>query len=65
MKAAVMNVVTHSFRPEFLNRIDESVVFHPLDAANIKRIASIQIVSLRQRLAEKDYTLESPTTHYH
>ncbi|MGL6010891.1 MAG: AAA family ATPase, partial [Shewanella oncorhynchi] len=38
MKAAVMNVVTHSFRPEFLNRIDESVVFHPLDAANIKRI---------------------------
>ncbi|MGL4712376.1 MAG: ATP-dependent chaperone ClpB, partial [Shewanella sp.] len=37
MKAAVMNVVTHSFRPEFLNRIDESVVFHPLDAANIKR----------------------------
>ncbi|MCW1255250.1 ATP-dependent chaperone ClpB, partial [Shewanella baltica] len=58
MKAAVMNVVTHSFRPEFLNRIDESVVFHPLDAANIKRIASIQIASLRQRLAEKDYTLE-------
>ncbi|WP_297894783.1 AAA family ATPase, partial [Shewanella sp.] len=58
MKASVMNVVTHSFRPEFLNRIDESVVFHPLDAANIKRIASIQIASLRQRLAEKDYTLE-------
>lgn len=58
MKSAVMNVVTHSFRPEFLNRIDESVVFHPLDAENIKHIASIQIASLRKRLAEKDYTLE-------
>lgn len=61
MKSAVMNVVTHSFRPEFLNRIDESVVFHPLDAENIKHIASIQIASLRKRLAEKDYTLEIST----
>jgi ATP-dependent Clp protease ATP-binding subunit ClpB len=58
MKEAVMNVVTHSFRPEFLNRIDESVVFHPLDQANIKHIAGIQIQSLRQRLQEKEYDLE-------
>ena len=58
MKAAVMNVVMHSFRPEFLNRIDESVVFHPLDQQHIKHIASIQIDSLRKRLAEKDFSLE-------
>jgi ATP-dependent Clp protease ATP-binding subunit ClpB len=58
MKAAVMNLVTHSFRPEFLNRVDESVVFHPLDQAQIKNIAGIQINHLRQRLAEKGFTLE-------
>ncbi|WP_025820566.1 ATP-dependent chaperone ClpB [Shewanella marina] len=58
MKAEVMNVVTHHFRPEFLNRIDETVVFHPLDADNIKYIANIQLASLRKRLAERDYDLE-------
>ncbi|QDF67948.1 ATP-dependent chaperone ClpB [Shewanella sp. SNU WT4] len=58
MKARVMGVVTQSFRPEFLNRIDETVVFHPLDKENIKRIASIQIESLRRRLADKEFELE-------
>ncbi|WP_372871334.1 ATP-dependent chaperone ClpB [Shewanella sp.] len=58
MKQEVMNVVVHSFRPEFLNRIDETVVFHPLDADHIKNIASIQIESLRKRLAEKEYELQ-------
>ncbi|MCF1427636.1 MAG: ATP-dependent chaperone ClpB [Shewanella sp.] len=58
MKADVMEVVNKYFRPEFLNRIDETVVFHPLDAENIKRIADIQIGSLRKRLAEKDFELE-------
>ncbi|MPY23272.1 ATP-dependent chaperone ClpB [Shewanella psychropiezotolerans] len=57
MKAEVMNVVVHSFRPEFLNRIDETVVFHPLDEKHIEYIAHIQIKSLQQRLAEKDYEL--------
>ncbi|WP_299793582.1 ATP-dependent chaperone ClpB [uncultured Shewanella sp.] len=57
MKSEVMNVVVHSFRPEFLNRIDETVVFHPLDEKHIKHIAGIQIESLRQRLAEKDFEL--------
>ncbi|QDF74468.1 MULTISPECIES: ATP-dependent chaperone ClpB [Shewanella] len=58
MKAEVMNVVTHSFRPEFLNRIDESVVFHPLESEHIAHIAQIQIDSLKARLAEKDFELE-------
>ncbi|ABV38101.1 ATPase AAA-2 domain protein [Shewanella sediminis HAW-EB3] len=57
MKSEVMNVVVHSFRPEFLNRIDETVVFHPLDEKHIKHIAGIQIESLRQRLAEKEFEL--------
>lgn len=58
MKAEVMNVVIHSFRPEFLNRVDESVVFHPLEAEHIAHIAEIQIDNLRARLAEKDFELE-------
>jgi ATP-dependent Clp protease ATP-binding subunit ClpB len=57
MKQSVMDVVMQNFRPEFLNRVDESVVFHPLDANNIKHIASIQIELLRKRLAEKDFDL--------
>ncbi|MBT1444618.1 ATP-dependent chaperone ClpB [Shewanella sp. JM162201] len=57
MKQEVMNVVVHSFRPEFLNRIDETVVFHPLDAEHIKHIAAIQIASLRKRLAEREFEL--------
>ncbi|QFU24043.1 ATP-dependent chaperone ClpB [Shewanella eurypsychrophilus] len=58
MKSEVMNVVVHSFRPEFLNRIDETVVFHPLGEKHIAYIATIQIELLRKRLAEKDYDLE-------
>ncbi|WP_192021482.1 ATP-dependent chaperone ClpB [Shewanella sp. WPAGA9] len=58
MKSAVMNVVTQSFRPEFLNRIDETVVFHPLAAEHIAHIAEIQLQNLEQRLAEKDFTME-------
>lgn len=57
MKAEVMNVVVQNFRPEFLNRIDETVVFHPLDEQHIAYIAKIQIKSLQQRLAEKGYEL--------
>lgn len=57
MKKAVMEVCGHHFRPEFINRIDESVVFHPLAQAQIKRIAKIQIDIIKARLAEKDYQL--------
>ncbi|MDH4042347.1 MAG: AAA family ATPase, partial [Gammaproteobacteria bacterium] len=58
MKAAVMNVVGSHFRPEFINRIDESVVFHPLARDQIRGIAEIQLQSLKQRLAERELGLE-------
>ncbi|MES2204410.1 MAG: ATP-dependent chaperone ClpB [Pseudomonadota bacterium] len=57
MKKAVMDVVGQHFRPEFINRIDETVVFHPLGQAQIKLIAGIQIESLRKRLAVKEMQL--------
>ena len=58
MKQAVMDVVGHHFRPEFINRVDEIVVFHPLDRRQIRAIASIQIEGLRARLADREMTLE-------
>ncbi|MBU2005056.1 MAG: ATP-dependent chaperone ClpB [Gammaproteobacteria bacterium] len=54
MKAAVMEVVGTHFRPEFINRIDETVVFHPLDRAEIRQIADIQLNNLRNRLAARE-----------
>ncbi|BCG63732.1 MAG: ATP-dependent Clp protease ATP-binding subunit ClpB [Methyloprofundus sp.] len=54
MKQAVMEVVGAHFRPEFINRIDEAVVFHPLGQAHIRSIAKIQIQFLEQRLNERD-----------
>lgn len=58
MKNAVLEVVRQHFRPEFINRIDEIVVFHPLDQSQIRRIAEIQINRLRQRLQEREIHLE-------
>jgi ATP-dependent Clp protease ATP-binding subunit ClpB len=58
MKNAVMDVVGQHFRPEFVNRIDEVVVFHPLVKEQIRAIARIQIESLRGRLAQQDIGLE-------
>ncbi len=58
IKSAVMAVVGQHFRPEFINRVDETVVFHPLRADQIRGIATIQLASLRQRLAERDLSLE-------
>lgn len=57
MKEAVMGVVGKHFRPEFINRIDEIVVFHPLDQEQIKTIAHIQIDRLRARLAEREFAI--------
>ena len=57
MKAAVMQVVTQHFRPEFINRVDEIVVFHSLGREQIRAIVDIQLGRLRQRLAERDITL--------
>jgi len=53
MKAAVMGVVQAHFRPEFINRLDDIVVFHPLDKAQIKQIARIQLRGLEKRLGER------------
>ncbi|MGF1703362.1 ATP-dependent chaperone ClpB [Photobacterium makurazakiensis] len=58
IKKTVMEVVSHHFRPEFINRVDETVVFHPLGEAHIKNIATIQISRLVKRLQERDYQLE-------
>jgi len=58
MKAAVMGVVQSHFRPEFINRLDEIVVFHPLGRDQIQAIARIQTAYLSKRLAERQITLE-------
>ena len=58
MKDAVMEVVGGHFRPEFINRIDEVVVFHPLGREQIRGIADIQLELLRKRLAERELGLE-------
>jgi ATP-dependent Clp protease ATP-binding subunit ClpB len=51
-------VVGTHFRPEFINRVDESVVFHPLRETQIRGIAVIQLRSLQERLAERELSLE-------
>jgi len=58
MKAAVMEIVSGHFRPEFINRIDDVVVFHPLGREEIRAIAGLQIEILRARLLERDISLE-------
>ena len=57
MREAVMEVVGKHFRPEFINRIDESVVFHPLQKDQIKGIAGLQLDILQQRLSERELSL--------
>ncbi|MHB1897055.1 MAG: ATP-dependent chaperone ClpB [Metallibacterium sp.] len=57
MKAAVMAVVQAHFRPEFINRLDEIVVFRPLEKDQIRAIARIQITHLEKRLAERQLSL--------
>lgn len=58
MKAAVMELVGQHFRPEFINRIDDSVVFHPLGKDQIKNIAAIQVAHLRKRLEQQNMQLD-------
>jgi ATP-dependent Clp protease ATP-binding subunit ClpB len=57
MKSAVMEIVQQHFRPEFINRVDDIVVFHPLDTAQIRAIVDIQLAGLRRRLLERDIEL--------
>jgi len=58
MKTAVMEVVGQHFRPEFINRVDETVVFHPLKAKQILQITHIQVDLVAKRLLDKDITLD-------
>ncbi|WIO73708.1 ATP-dependent chaperone ClpB [Porticoccaceae bacterium LTM1] len=58
MREKVMEVVSAHFRPEFINRIDEAVVFHPLGKEQIKGIADIQLAGLRRRLSDRELGLE-------
>ncbi len=58
IKEAVTGELKNYFRPEFLNRIDETVVFHALDAKHIEAIAAIQVAVLQQRLARMELTLQ-------
>jgi len=58
MKSAVMEVVGGHFRPEFINRVDEVVVFHPLGREQIRAITTIQVEYLRHRLQDRDMDLE-------
>lgn len=57
LKSTLIEVVGTHFRPEFVNRIDEVVVFHPLGASQIKSIASIQLANLDRRLADNNLSL--------
>ncbi len=58
IKASIMQILTHNFKPEFLNRIDETVIFHQLKKEEIKNIARIQLETLNKRLAEQNIELE-------
>ena len=62
MKALVMSVVSQHFRPEFINRIDETVVFHPLNKDNIRAIAEIQLKRLINRMESRGYVLHFTDT---
>ena len=57
MKAAVMEIVGSHFRPEFINRIDDAVVFRPLDQEAIRKVAGIQLQNLQNRLADREMQL--------
>jgi ATP-dependent Clp protease ATP-binding subunit ClpB len=59
-----MSAVSQHFRPEFINRIDEVVIFHSLKKAQIRGIADIQLDRLRSRLAERDLSLSVEDTAF-
>ena len=58
MKSQALEVLRQSFRPEFLNRVDEVVVFHPLTRDELRQIVDVQLIRLRQRLEERKIELE-------
>jgi ATP-dependent Clp protease ATP-binding subunit ClpB len=58
MKGAVLDELRRNFRPEFLNRVDEIIVFHALSEDNLKKIVEIQLSALRKRLTDRHIELE-------
>jgi len=60
MKEAVLEEMRHAFRPEFLNRVDEIIVFHSLSEEHLKQIVEIQLERLRGRLADRHLNSNSP-----
>ena len=64
IRAQVMEVVKASFRPEFINRIDEITIFHKLDKNNIKDIAKIQIANIEKRLSPRNIKLNVHDTAF-
>jgi ATP-dependent Clp protease ATP-binding subunit ClpC len=58
MKDVVMDELKNNFRPEFINRIDEIIVFHPLTQAEITQIVDVMLAEVRKRLVEQEYELE-------
>jgi ATP-dependent Clp protease ATP-binding subunit ClpB len=58
IKATVFGLLQQQFRPEFLNRVDDTIVFHALDQAQVERIAEIQLDRVRRRLADRRIDLE-------
>jgi ATP-dependent Clp protease ATP-binding subunit ClpB len=64
IRARVMEELRHIFRPEFLNRVDETIIFHPLDRAQIAEIARLQLQRLHATLAERRITLEVTPAAY-
>ena len=64
IRAKVMDIVKNSFRPEFINRIDEISIFHKLDKTNIKEIAKIQIANIEKRLQDKNIHIRVTDTAF-
>jgi ATP-dependent Clp protease ATP-binding subunit ClpB len=58
MRRRVMDALRQHFRPEFLNRVDDIIIFHPLDAEVLKRIVAIQVGLVQKRLADKKIEIE-------
>jgi ATP-dependent Clp protease ATP-binding subunit ClpB len=58
MRSAVMEDLRDAFRPEFLNRLDETIIFHRLDRAQLRSIVDVQLRSFEKRLAERDLSLQ-------
>jgi ATP-dependent Clp protease ATP-binding subunit ClpB len=58
MRRRVMDAMRQHFRPEFLNRVDDTVIFHPLDAEALKKIVTIQVGLVQKRLADKKIMIE-------